>query len=167
MCTCLSQNGGVFFSEATLLDTIRFAQPDASFCEVVEAARRACIHDEIMNLQDGYQTKAGEHGKNLSGGQRQRVAIAQALLSLNDPGKKVVLLDECTSNLDTETEATILRNMWPLLDGKTVVLVTHRVEAIQGLVDEVVAISEGRVASQLAGRELGFYTPQLEAQPVA
>jgi ABC-type bacteriocin/lantibiotic exporter with double-glycine peptidase domain len=106
VCTCMSQNGGVFFSEATLLDTIRFAKPDASFSEVVRAARLACIHDEIMGLQDGYQTRAGEHGKNLSGGQRQRVAIAQALLSLDHPEKKVVLLDECTSNLDAETEAT-------------------------------------------------------------
>ncbi len=166
MCTCLSQNGGVFFSEATLLDTIRFAKPDASFSEVVRAARLACIHDEIMNLQDGYQTKAGEHGKNLSGGQRQRVAIAQALLSLDDPGKKVVLLDECTSNLDTYTEGAILRNMWPLLEGKTVVLVTHRLEAIDGLVDEIVAISEGRIASRSAGRAVNIYTPQLEPQPV-
>jgi ABC-type multidrug transport system fused ATPase/permease subunit len=105
--TCMSQNGGVFFSEATLLDTIRFAKPHASFSEVTRVARLACIHDEIMSLQDGYQTKAGEHGKNLSGGQRQRVAIAQALLSLDDPEKKIVLLDECTSNLDAETEAQI------------------------------------------------------------
>src|SRR5579871_2398899 len=119
MCTCLSQNGGVFFSEATLLDTIRFAKPSASFAEVVRAATLACIHDEIMALQDGYQTRAGEHGKNLSGGQRQRVAIAQALLSLDNPEKKLVQLDECTSNLDEETEARILRNIWPLLEGKT------------------------------------------------
>src|SRR3954471_6231335 len=161
MFTCLSQNGGVFFSEATLLDTIRFAKPDACFSEVVRAAQLASIHDEIMNLQDGYQTRAGEHGKNLSGGQRQRVAIAQALLSLDDPEKKVVLLDECTSNLDTHTEATILKNMWPLLEGKTVVLVTHRLAAIEGLVDEVVAISRGRITSRLPGREPGVYTAPL------
>jgi ABC-type bacteriocin/lantibiotic exporter with double-glycine peptidase domain len=167
MCTCLSQNGGVFFSEATLLDTIRFAQPDASFSDVVRAARLACIHDEIMNLQDGYQTRGGEHGKNLSGGQRQRIAIAQALLSLDDPGKKVVLLDECTSNLDTYTEAAILRNIWPLLEGKTVVLVTHRIEAIDGLVDEVVRISEGQVTSRTPRRAPGAYASQLQTQPVA
>ncbi len=147
-CTCLSQNGGVFFSQATLLDTIRFAKPSACFSEVVEAAKLACIHDEIMALQDGYQTHAGEHGKNLSGGQRQRVAIAQALLSLQDAEKKVVLLDECTSNLDPETEASILRNMWPLLDGKTVIIVTHRLGAIEDLVDEVVAFHEGRIAAR-------------------
>lgn len=146
MCTCLSQNGGVFFSEATLLDTIRFARPQASFAEVMRAARRACVHEEIMALQDGYQTKAGEHGKNLSGGQRQRVAMAQALLSLDDPEKKIVLLDECTSHLDAETEATVLNNLWPLLEGKTVVIVTHRPAAIEGLVDELIGIREGRVA---------------------
>ena len=88
ICTCLSQNGGVFFSEATLLDTIRFAKPAAAFIEVVQVAKLACIHDEIMALQDGYQSRAGEHGKNLSGGQRQRVAIAQALLSLKIRGEE-------------------------------------------------------------------------------
>lgn len=149
VCTCLSQNGGVFFSEATLLDTIRFAKPDASFAEVVRVARLACIHEEIMGLQDGYQTRAGEHGKNLSGGQRQRVAIAQALLSLDHPEKRIVLLDECTSNLDEDTEARILANIWPLFEGKTVVVVTHRVEAIENLVDEIVAMSHGRVASRM------------------
>lgn len=149
ICTCMSQNGGVFFSESTLLDTIRFARPSASFSEVIRGAKLACIHDEIMGLQDGYQTRAGEHGKNLSGGQRQRVAIAQALLSLDDPEKKIVLLDECTSNLDAETEASIYENIWPLLDGKTVVVVTHRLAAIEHLVDEVVAMSQGTVAFRL------------------
>lgn len=166
MCTCLSQNGGVFFSEATLLDTIRFAKPNASFSEVVRAARLACVHDEIMALQDGYQTKAGEHGKNLSGGQRQRIAIAQALLSLNDPEKKVVLLDECTSNLDAETEATILANMWPLLEGKTVVIITHHPLAIESLVDEVVAIREGRVAGRATAGGMPVLSSNLVAEPV-
>lgn len=166
VCTCMSQNGGVFFSEATLLDTIRFAKPEASFAEVVRAAQLACIHDEIMSLQDGYQTKAGEHGKNLSGGQRQRVAIAQALLSLDNPEKKIVLLDECTSNLDVETEACVLNNIWPLLDGKTVVIVTHRVAAIDGLVDEVIAFSEGQVALRLEGEGVSLLEAQLYAQPL-
>jgi len=150
----MSQNGGVFFSQATLLDTIRFAHPTASFSEVTRAAKLACIHDEIMGLQDGYQTRAGEHGKNLSGGQRQRVAIAQALLSLDDPEKKLVLLDECTSNLDAETEAAIFQNIWPLLDGKTVVVVTHRIAAIDHLVDEVIAMSMGTVAWRAANKDL-------------
>src|SRR3569833_4391565 len=158
VCTCMSQNGGVFFSQATLLDTIRFARPSASFSEVIRAAKLACIHDEIMGLQDGYQTRAGEHGKNLSGGQRQRVAIAQALLSLDDPEKKVVLLDECTSNLDEETEAAIYDNIWPLLDGKTVVVVTHRLPSIEHLVDEVIAMSQGSVACRLPGREVALRT---------
>jgi len=156
ICTSMSQNGGVFFSQATLLDTIRFARPTASFFEVTRAAKLACIHDEIMGLQDGYQTRAGEHGKNLSGGQRQRVAMAQALLSLDDPEKKVVLLDECTSNLDAETEATIFRNIWPLLQGKTVVVVTHRIGAIENLVDEVIAMSEGTVAFRVASQGMSL-----------
>jgi ABC-type bacteriocin/lantibiotic exporter with double-glycine peptidase domain len=154
ICTCMSQNGGVFFSQCTLLDTIRFARPAASFSDVIRAAKLACIHDEIMGLQDGYQTRAGEHGKNLSGGQRQRVAIAQALLSLDDSEKKIVLLDECTSNLDSETEASIYKNIWPLLDGKTVVVVTHRLSAIEHLVDEVVAMSQGTVAFRVNSEEI-------------
>jgi ATP-binding cassette, subfamily B, bacterial HlyB/CyaB len=167
VCTCMSQNGGVFFSQATLLDTIRFAKPAASFADVMRAAKLACIHDEIMGLQDGYQTRAGEHGKNLSGGQRQRVAIAQALLSLDDPEKRIVLLDECTSNLDAETEATILQNIWPLLEGKTVIVVTHRVAALDGLVDEIIALSHGRIASRLASEEFVLLDAQLEAQPAS
>jgi len=163
VCTCLSQNGGVFFSEATLLDTIRFAKPDASFADVMRVAKLACIHDEIMGLQDGYQTRAGEHGKNLSGGQRQRVALAQALLSLDHPEKRVVLLDECTSNLDAETEAVVLNNIWPLLEGKTVIVVTHRLSAIDGLVDEVIAFRQGRVASQSAGENVGAFADSLYA----
>ena len=154
VCTCMSQNGGVFFSQSTLLDTIRFARPMASFSDVIRAAKLACVHDEIMGLQDGYQTRAGEHGKNLSGGQRQRVAIAQAILSLDDPEKKIVLLDECTSNLDEETEAAIYENIWPLLKGRTVVVVTHRLSAIEHLVDEVVAMSEGTVAFRLNSAEI-------------
>jgi len=154
VCTCMSQNGGVFFSQATLLDTIRFARPTASFSEVTRAAKLACIHDEIMGLQDGYQTRAGEHGKNLSGGQRQRVAIAQALLSLDDPEKKIVLLDECTSNLDEETEAAIYENIWPLLECKTVIVVTHRISAIEHLVDEVVAMNQGAVAFRMNKGEI-------------
>jgi ABC-type bacteriocin/lantibiotic exporter with double-glycine peptidase domain len=166
VCTCLSQNGGVFFSDSTLLDTIRFAKPDASFAEVMRAAKLACIHDEIMGLQDGYQTKAGEHGKKLSGGQRQRVALAQALLSLDNPDKKIVLLDECTSHLDRETEAVVLSNIWPLLEGKTVIVVTHRLAAIDGLVDEVVAFAEGRVAHRVQGENLALFADQLYAQPI-
>jgi ABC-type multidrug transport system fused ATPase/permease subunit len=166
MCTCLSQNGGVFFSDATLLDTIRFAKPSASFAEVVRAATLACIHDEIMALQDGYQTRAGEHGKNLSGGQRQRVAIAQALLSLDDPEKKVVQLDECTSNLDGETEACIFRNILPLLAGKTVVIVTHHVSAIEGLVDKIVTIHQGRVDWRATTQSAALFQTPLLAQPV-
>jgi len=165
VCTCMSQNGGAFFSEATLLDTIRFAKPEASFSEVVRAAKLACIHDEIMGLQDGYQTRAGEHGKNLSGGQRQRVAIAQALLSLDDPEKKIVLLDECTSNLDADTEATILHNIWPLLEGKTVIVVTHRVSAIEDLADELIALNRGRVASRSSLQGVETIGDSLDPQP--
>ncbi|UWZ85756.1 ATP-binding cassette domain-containing protein [Occallatibacter riparius] len=166
VCTCLSQNGGVFFSDAGLLDTLRFAKPDASFAEVVRAAKLACIHDEIMGMQDGYQAKAGEHGKNLSGGQRRRVALAQAVLSLDHPDKKIVLLDECTSNLDAETEAQVLNNIWPLLEGKTVIVVTHRLSAIDGLVDEVIEFAEGRVARRFAGRNLDLFAGNLYAEPV-
>jgi ABC-type multidrug transport system fused ATPase/permease subunit len=164
VCTCMSQNGGAFFSEATLLDTIRFAKPEASFSEVVRAAKLACIHEEIMGLQDGYQTHAGEHGKNLSGGQRQRVAIAQALLSLDDPEKKIVLLDECTCNLDADTESTSLRNIWPLLEGKTVIVVTHRVSAIEDLADELIALSRGQVVSRSALQGVDAFAESSELQ---
>ena len=75
------------------------------------------------------------------------------------------MLDECTSNLDAETKATILRNIWPLLEGKTVVIVTHRVHAIESLVDEVVTMSQGRVARSAAEERLGLIAEPLFAQP--
>ena len=78
-----------------------------------------------------------------------------------------MLLDECTSNLDAETEATILKNMWPLLEGKTVIVVTHRIAALDGLVDEIIALSRGRIASRLAADEFDLLEAQLAAQPVS
>jgi ATP-binding cassette, subfamily B, multidrug efflux pump len=89
------------------------------------------------------------------------------LLSLDDPEKKVVLLDECTSNLDAETEATIFQNIWPLLEGKTVIVVTHRVFALEELVDEIIALSHGRVASRLASQEFDLLEAELAAQPAS
>jgi ABC-type transport system involved in cytochrome bd biosynthesis fused ATPase/permease subunit len=101
-----------------------------------------------------------QFAKNVSG-QRQRIAIAQALLSLQDFEKKVVLLDECTSNLDEETEARVFRNIWPLLDGKTVIVVTHRRAAIEDLVDEVVTIQGGRVVTRPAPFDTISFAAQL------
>jgi len=91
------------------------------------------------------------------------VAIAQALLSLDDPEKKIVLLDECTSNLDEQTEAAIYGNIWPLLAGKTVVVVTHRLSAIEELVDEVVVMSQGSVAFRGNKREIADVPAEMYA----
>ena len=76
------------------------------------------------------------------------------------------LVDECTSDLDAQTEAVVLNNIWPLLDGKTVIIITHRLSAIDGLVDEVVAFAGGQVARRVPGGDLGMFADQLHVQPV-
>ena len=95
---------------------------------MVEAAKAASIHDYIMSLPGGYQTEVGERGSRLSGGQRQRLAVARALLR----DTPVVLLDEPTSGLDKENERVVLQSIAKLLQGRTVLMVTHRWRALTG-----------------------------------
>jgi ABC-type multidrug transport system fused ATPase/permease subunit len=107
----------------TIRDNIAYGHPDAQPREIMAAARAAEIHDFIMGLPVKYETTVGEKGVTLSGGQRQRIALARALLT----NPEVLLLDDCTSSLDAETERTIQETLARLLKGKTAVIVSHRV----------------------------------------
>jgi ATP-binding cassette, subfamily B, bacterial len=166
----VTQDGGVFFSEMTVADTIRFARPEATLREVMEAAKCACIHDDITKLPARYQTRLGERGLTLSKGQQQRIAMAQALVALNE-NKKVLILDEFTSALDSETERRLLTNIQPYLEGKTVIIIAHRLSTVQTIAGEIVVVEDGQVTEQGSHEELlargGWYAEMARLQAVA
>ena len=124
----------------TIANNIRFGKPDASMEEVIEAAKKACCHDFISALPNGYDTIIGEGGATLSGGERQRISIARALLK-NAP---ILLLDEATSALDTESEKYIQASLDKLREGRTSFVVAHRLSTIVDA-DMIVVMDQGAV----------------------
>lgn len=163
----VTQGGGIFLSDTSLLNTIRFARPDATFREVVHAARVACIHDDIVQMPQKYKTRIGQGGVMLSKGQQQRVALAQALLALGDD-RKILVLDEFTSQLDAETEDRILQNLLPYLCGRTVIIIAHRLSTIRNIADKIVVVEEGEVMEEGTHDELmaldGWYSQMVRLQ---
>lgn len=133
----------------SILDNIRYARPDASFEEVVEAAKCAGAHDFIMRLPDAYDTRIGFGYKGLSGGERQRVSIARAILK--DP--KILILDEATAAMDTGTERKIQEALSELIKGKTTIMIAHRLSTLRDA-DELVVIERGKVAESGTHKEL-------------
>jgi ATP-binding cassette subfamily B protein len=127
------------FSE-TIRENIAFGRLDATHEEIEEAARIAQIYDEIMGFPEGMNTVIGEKGITLSGGQRQRVAIARAIL-MNPP---IFLLDDALSSVDIQTEERILEGLERFLQGKTSILITHRIAPLRRA-DRIVVLDEGRV----------------------
>ncbi|MBL8136459.1 MAG: ABC transporter ATP-binding protein [Acidobacteria bacterium] len=124
----------------SIADNIRFGRPGATDAEVREAARLAHAAEFIEALPDGYETLVGERGVKLSGGQRQRVAIARAILK-NAP---ILVLDEATSALDSESEALIQEALWTLMEGRTAIVIAHRLSTVRRM-DELVVLDRGRV----------------------
>ena len=148
----VSQNGGVLFSHQTVAETIRFGRHDATHDEIADAARWACIESDIERMPQGYDTIIGPGGVHLSKGQQQRIGLAQALLALRD--RKVLILDEFTSALDSKTEQQIIENIRPLLYGKTVIIIAHRLATLRKLADRIVVLESGRVAEDGSHKEL-------------
>ena len=139
----------VFLFDGTIFDNIAYANRDASFEQVVHAAQLANAHEFIDELEAGYQAIIGERGVKLSGGQRQRLSIARALLA--DP--KILILDEATSNLDTESEQLIQRSMTELLKDRTTFVIAHRLSTITHA-DLIVVLDEGRIVEKGTHEEL-------------
>ena len=133
----------------TILDNIRYARPDATFEEVIEASRAAGAHDFIMKMPDAYDTRIGFGYKDLSGGERQRVSIARAILK--DP--KILILDEATAAMDTGTERRIQEALSRLIRGKTTIMIAHRLSTLRDA-DELVVIERGKVAERGTHEEL-------------
>lgn len=138
-----------FFFIGTILDNIRYAKPDASFDEVVIAAKLSGAHDFIIKLPDAYHTKIGFGFKDLSGGEKQRLSIARAIL--RDP--KILILDEATAAMDTETEKRIQSAITELTKDKTTIMIAHRLSTLRDA-DELIVIEHGRVAERGTHREL-------------
>ena len=138
-----------FLFNDTILDNVRYGQPDAPMDRVVAAATAANAHEFITKLPDGYDTKVGERGIRLSGGQKQRISIARAFLA--DP--PVLLLDEPTSSVEPDSEAAIVAALDRLMAGRTTVLTSHRPSLIRAA-DVAVVIEDGRVTESGPPQEL-------------
>ena len=133
----------VFLFAGTIFDNIRYGRPDATEAEVVEAARRAELYDDILDMPDGFQTQVGERGVMLSGGQKQRVSIARIFLK-NPP---ILILDEATSALDTVTEARIQSAFDALAEGRTTLIIAHRLSTIRSA-DRILVIDGCGIAEE-------------------
>ena len=132
-----------FLFSDTVRNNIAFGRPDASFEELVEATKAAQAHDFVEALPKGYETRVGERGIGLSGGQKQRIAIARALLT--DP--RILILDEATSSVDAETEFALQVALDRLMEGRTSIVIAHRLSTVQSA-DRVVVLAEGVVAEE-------------------
>jgi ATP-binding cassette subfamily B protein len=155
----------VFIFAGTVMDNIRYGRPDATEEEIVEAARRAEIHEDIMQLPDGYYTYVGERGVVLSGGQKQRISIARVFLK-NPP---VLILDEATSALDSVTEARIQASFDELAKGRTCLVIAHRLSTVRNA-DRIAVIEEHSILEQGSREELlalnGAYAALEAAQAI-
>ncbi len=153
----------VFIFAGTVMDNIRYGRPDATDREVYAAAVKAEIHEDIMQMPDGYQTFVGERGVQLSGGQKQRLSIARVILK-NPP---ILILDEATSALDSVTETKIQESLDRLSEGKTCLVIAHRLSTVRnadriGVVDEKHIVEEGSREELLAKN--GAYAALEKAQ---
>ena len=139
----------IYLFNASIRDNILYGRLDATEEEIIEAAKRANIHDYIMTLENGYDTQIGERGVRLSGGQKQRLSIARVFLK-NPP---ILILDEATSALDNTTEILIQQALDDLCRGRTTLVVAHRLSTIKNA-DEIAVIADGKIAEQGSHEEL-------------
>ena len=139
----------VYLFHDTIENNIKFGNPKATLDEVMEAAKRACCHDFIMALPDGYQTVIGESGSTLSGGEKQRISIARAILK----DAPIVILDEATSSGDPENEQALLSAIEELTKNKTLISIAHRLSTVQKA-DQIIVIDNGQIRQKGTHKQL-------------
>ncbi len=139
----------LFLFSRTVAENIAFGKPGATQADIEEAARAAQAHDFIMSFQDGYQTVVGERGVTLSGGQRQRLALARAVLT----NPRILILDDSTSAIDSATEDQIQKAIFRAAEGRTTLLITHRLSQIRWA-DQIIVLRKGRIAARGGHDEL-------------
>ena len=153
----------VYLFADTIANNIRFGQPDAPMEKVIEAAKKACCHDFIMQLPDGYDTVIGEGGASLSGGEKQRISIARAIMK----DAPIIVLDEATANVDPENEAELMKAVEALTKEKTIIMIAHRLKTVRKA-DNILVISGGKIAQQGTHDELmakdGIYRTFVESR---
>ncbi len=153
----------VFLFNGTVRENIRFGRPDATDEDIIEAAKVANAHQFILSLPEGYDTLIGERGVKLSGGQKQRLSIAHAVLK----DAPILILDEATSAVDTETEAQIQEALERLMQGRTAIVIAHRLSTIRNA-DQIVVLDEGRVVERGSHEDIvndgGLYARLVERQ---
>lgn len=138
-----------FLFSNTIMYNIGLGHPNATEEDIIAAAKAANAHDFIMKMQGGYNTQVGDNGNKLSGGQKQRIAIARAMLR----NSEVLILDEATSALDSESEASIKEALQRLTEGKTTIVIAHRLTTITSA-DKIIVMEDGKVAEEGTQREL-------------
>lgn len=139
----------VFLFSETVRNNIRFGMDDATEEDVITAAKQASIHAEIEKFQDGYDTMIGERGVTLSGGQKQRISIARALIK----NPEIVIFDDCLSAVDARTEKEIIGNLYRYLQGRTAIIITHRIFSLFDF-DKIIVLDEGKIVEQGAHQQL-------------
>lgn len=139
----------VYLFDDTIANNIRFGKPDATMEEVMEAAKKACCHDFICGLPQGYDTMVGEGGAALSGGERQRISIARAILK----NASIIILDEATSNVDPENESLLQSAIEALTRNKTIIMIAHRLKTVRNA-DQILVVDGGRIVQRGTHDEL-------------
>ena len=147
----------VYLFPDTIENNIKFGCPNATHEDVVKAAKAARCHDFISALPEGYQTVIGESGATISGGEKQRISIARAIMK----DAPIIILDEATANVDPENEAELQRAIEALTQGKTIIMIAHRLKTVKNA-DQIIVIDRGKISQQGTHDELikqaGIYT---------
>ena len=139
----------VYLFNDTIANNIKFGKPDATMEEVETAAKKACCHDFISALPHGYNTVIGEGGATISGGEKQRISIARALLK----DAPIIILDEATANVDPENEVLLQEAIAELTQGKTIIMIAHRLKTVQSA-HQILVLDQGRIIQRGTHQEL-------------